>query len=290
MKKSRLRMNLYELCDWKAIEHHLARQAAKGWRLRRAEGSFWRYERAEPACVQYEVTYLPSVGETTPRPDPNLQELDTICAAAGWRHVAEWNGMQIYENEAANPAPIETDERLRLQAIHATMLRRYIAPLALVCLLELMLLGIMVIPLQIAQTTMPVLNTCFILCLLYAPLAFAEYFAWYGIASLAVRLDRPCPSNRALTILGQGITLVAFALLISTFFLYNASSPISGAFRTVRWGIYLALYFLVGWGVSRLRIYLRERGFSSVANSAISFGLGFVLYFILILWWQSALW
>lgn len=70
MKKSRLRMNLYELCDWKAIEHHLARQAAKGWRLRRAEGSFWRYERAEPACVQYEVTYLPSVGETTPRPDP----------------------------------------------------------------------------------------------------------------------------------------------------------------------------------------------------------------------------
>ncbi|HJB41365.1 MAG TPA: DUF2812 domain-containing protein, partial [Candidatus Gemmiger avicola] len=151
MKKSRLRMNLYELCDWKAIEHHLARQAAKGWRLRRAEGSFWRYERADPACVQYEVTYLPSVGETTPRPDPNLQELDTICAAAGWRHVAEWNGMQIYENEAANPAPIETDERLRLQAIHATMLRRYIAPLALVCLLELMLLGIMVIPLQIAQ-------------------------------------------------------------------------------------------------------------------------------------------
>ena len=50
------------------------------------------------------------------------------------------------------------------------------------------------------------------------------------------------------------------------------------------------MYFLVGWGVSRLRIYLRERGFSSVANSVISFGLGFVLYFILILWWQSALW
>ena len=156
-------MNLYELCDWKAIEHHLARQAAKGWRLRRAEGSFWRYERAEPACVQYEVTYLP------------LRRRDDAAApipiCRSWTPSAQppvggmWpNGTGCRSMKTKPQTPPRSRPTSGCGCRPST--RRCCGGISprwpLVCLLELMLLGIMVIPLQITQITMPVLSICFI--------------------------------------------------------------------------------------------------------------------------------
>ena len=33
MKDRKASLNLYSPCDWKAVERHLTRMAAKGWRL-----------------------------------------------------------------------------------------------------------------------------------------------------------------------------------------------------------------------------------------------------------------
>ena len=70
MKGRRIAFELLELYDWQGVERRLERQAAKGWRLEKIVSPFWYYRRAKPAQVRYAVTYLPNVGEATPRPDP----------------------------------------------------------------------------------------------------------------------------------------------------------------------------------------------------------------------------
>ena len=128
MKGRRITFELLELYDWQGVERRLERQAAKGWRLEKIVSPFWYYRRAKPAQVRYAVTYLPNVGEATPRPDPEAQALDAVCTAAGWEKICDWNGMQIFSNEQPDPLPLETDERLRLQAIHQTLKRHWMGP------------------------------------------------------------------------------------------------------------------------------------------------------------------
>ena len=43
--------------------------------------------------------------------------------------------MQIFSNEQPDPLPLETDERLRLQAIHQTLKRHWMGPMVLVAVL-----------------------------------------------------------------------------------------------------------------------------------------------------------
>ena len=140
MKDRRIAFELLELYDWHGVERRLERQAAKGWRLEKIVSPFWYYRRAKPAQVRYAVTYLPNVGEATPRPDPEAQALDAVCTAAGWEKICDWNGMQIFSNEQPNPLPLETDERLRLQAIHQTLKRQWMGLMVLLAVLLFLLL------------------------------------------------------------------------------------------------------------------------------------------------------
>ena len=140
MKDRRIAFELLELYDWQGVERRLERQAAKGWRLEKIVSPFWYYRRAKPAQVRYAVTYLPNVGEATPRPDPEAQALDAVCTAAGWEKICDWNGMQIFSNEQPDPLPLETDERLRLQAIHQTLKRHWMGLMVLLAVLLFLLL------------------------------------------------------------------------------------------------------------------------------------------------------
>ena len=57
------------------------------------------------------------------RPEPTVEEADLseLCAAAGWQKVCGWGNMMIYANDQPDPVPLITDERLRLQNLHAAM-------------------------------------------------------------------------------------------------------------------------------------------------------------------------
>ena len=114
-------LNLY---DYQGIERHLSAMAAKGWRLEKAGPQLWTYRRAEPASVHYAVTYIPDSSQFNPGPTERQQTLEELCAAAGWEKVADWFQMQIYCSEAENPIPLETEESVRLEAVHRSKIGR----------------------------------------------------------------------------------------------------------------------------------------------------------------------
>ena len=118
MKDRKASLNLYSPCDWKAVERHLTRMAAKGWRLEYVGHACWHYRRAAPAAVHYAVTWLPGLSAYAPEPTVEEADLSDLCAAAGWQKVCGWGNMMIYANDQPDPVPLITDERLRLQNLH----------------------------------------------------------------------------------------------------------------------------------------------------------------------------
>lgn len=126
MKGTKRELNLYQLFDYQGVEHHLAAMAAKGWRLERIGTYFWQYRRAEPARLTYAVTYVSDASLFNPRPTDNQERLDELCAAAGWEKVCDWAQMQIFVSERPDPVPLETEDAVRIQAIHRSMKKNFL--------------------------------------------------------------------------------------------------------------------------------------------------------------------
>ena len=126
MKPTKREFSLYQLYDYQGVEHHLEAMAAKGWRLERIGTYFWHYRRAEPAQVSYAVTYVSDGSLFNPRPTENQERLDELCAAAGWEKVCDWAQMQIFVSERPDPVPLETEDAVRIQAIHRSMKKNFL--------------------------------------------------------------------------------------------------------------------------------------------------------------------
>ena len=126
MKDRRRELNLYQLFDYQGVERHLEDMAARGWRLERTGTYFWQYRRAEPAQVSYAVTYVSDGSLFNPRPTENQERLDELCAAAGWEKVGDWAQMQIFVSERPDPVPLETEDAVRIQAIHRSMKKNFL--------------------------------------------------------------------------------------------------------------------------------------------------------------------
>jgi len=121
MKDTKRRAESFMFFDYAGVEKHLAKMAAKGWRLESTANWAWTYRRAEPAQVTYAVTYVPEASDWNPEPTRAERELEEFCAAAGWQKVCEWGKAQIYCTEQTDPIPIETDEAMRLDIIRKSM-------------------------------------------------------------------------------------------------------------------------------------------------------------------------
>ena len=134
----------YLLFDYRGVEEHLMKMAARGWRLEKIGPWFWTYRRAEPAQVAYAVTYLPSVSQFSPEPSADRENLEELCAAAGWEPVAEWVQMQIFANERPDPVPLETEESVRLEIIHRSMKKNFLPWTMVVLVLALVMAGLQV--------------------------------------------------------------------------------------------------------------------------------------------------
>ena len=126
MKDTKRELNLYQLFDYQGVERHLEAMAAKGWRLERIGNAFWRYRRSAPAQVSYAVTYVSDGSIFNPRPTDSQNRLDELCAAAGWEKVGDWAQMQIFVSEQPDPVPLETEDAVRIEAIHRSMKKNFL--------------------------------------------------------------------------------------------------------------------------------------------------------------------
>lgn len=144
MRNTKREFCSYLIFDYRGVEAHLSQMAARGWRLEKIDPWFWTYRRAEPAQVAYAVTYLPSVSQFSPEPSADRENLEELCAAAGWEPVAEWAQMQIFVNERPDPLPLETEESVRLAAIHRSMKKNFLPWTMVVLALALVMAGLQV--------------------------------------------------------------------------------------------------------------------------------------------------
>ena len=116
----------YLLFDYEAVEAHLEKMAARGWRLVAAGTNVWKYRKAEPAKVKYAVTYAPDASVYDSEPTESQKTLADFCAREGWVKVSDWAQAQIFCSEKENPVPIETDEEIRLEVIKSAMKKNFI--------------------------------------------------------------------------------------------------------------------------------------------------------------------
>lgn len=80
----------------------------------------------EPQQLTYTVTYFSEASEFNPYPTENQRTFHEYCKDAGWSLVAEWAQMQIFCSEREDPTPIETDESVKLKAIHRAMKKNFL--------------------------------------------------------------------------------------------------------------------------------------------------------------------
>jgi len=137
MRETKRRIEQFMFCDYAGIERHLERMALKGWQLSKITRLGWLYRKAKPRKLSYTVTYFSEASEFNPYPTENQQTFHEYCGRAGWQLIAEWAQMQIFCAEAENPTPIETDEAVKLKAIHRAMKKNFLPSLVIILFLSL---------------------------------------------------------------------------------------------------------------------------------------------------------
>ncbi|HWQ76679.1 MAG TPA: DUF2812 domain-containing protein [Syntrophomonas sp.] len=137
MKATKRWFEQFLFYDYTGIERHLEKMAARGWQLHKITHLYWEYRRTEPRKLTYTVTYLSEASEFNPYPTENQQTFHEYCEGAGWNLVAEWAQMQIFYAEWETPTPIETDESVKLKAIHRAMKKNFLPSSMFMLLLSL---------------------------------------------------------------------------------------------------------------------------------------------------------
>ena len=143
-------------------------------------------------------TWLPGLSAYAPEPTVEEADLSELCAAAGWQKVCGWGNMMIYANDQPDPVPLITDERLRLQNLHAAMKKGSLPGMGAVfgvsAALALLLWPIW----AVSCRTAPDVTVLLAVCALGLPgIWLLSYWGWYRTARRAVEENRPCPVNRA---------------------------------------------------------------------------------------------
>ena len=127
----------YQIDDTEAIARHLEKMAAKGWLLESVDNWWYTYRRAEPAKVKYTATFFPDASIYDPRPTEGQETYADYCLAAGWELAAVYGPIQYFRSIRPDPAPIETDESVRLAAVRRTMRKTFVLSYALMLLVAL---------------------------------------------------------------------------------------------------------------------------------------------------------
>lgn len=139
--KKKHRLESFLPWDTASIIRHLEEMARKGWQLEKVGSFFWTYRQAEPAALRYAVAYFPEtqIQGIFGQPAEDQGAYCDYCAAAGWQLVCCYGPQQIFVSDQPDPVPIETDEGEKLTAIHRSIKKTLLLPLAVLLPLLLVL-------------------------------------------------------------------------------------------------------------------------------------------------------
>ena len=225
MKDVKYRMENLVIYDYKRVEAHLSAMAARGWRLEHVGARLWKYRRAEPAQVCYAVTCIADASQFNPGPTERRQTLEELCDAAGWEKVTDWFQMQIYRSETENPIPLETEDSVRLEAVHRSMKRNFLPSTILFLLLSLVMLGLflrtlILDPLRVLESSASLfIGPLWLFLSVILLVSLAHYGLWYRRSKRSVAQGGPCAAPGDI----RWINWVGFVFLIPWTALYLLS-------------------------------------------------------------------
>lgn len=202
MREKKWVPNIYQPDDEAAIVKRLEKLAAKGWLLERAGAWGWSLRRVEPAQVRYALTYFPEASVFDPGPTEDQETYADYCRAAGWEFVTSYGPVQYFRSTRPDPAPIETDEGAKLEAIHRTKTKNTLLASGLVLVvLAIFWSGQLRV---LRQTPLSVLSdnvrlailAVFLILSLCAVIAPVDYLIWYIRSKRSVENGGACLPSR----------------------------------------------------------------------------------------------
>ena len=222
MREKKWVLNIYQPDDEAAIVKRLEKLAAKGWFLERADNWGWTLRRGKPAQVRYAVTYFPGASVFDPGPTEDQETYADYCRAAGWEFVSSYGPVQYFRSDLPDPAPIETDERAKLEAIHRTKTKNTLLASGLVLVvLAIFWSGQLRV---LRQTPLSVLSdnvrlailAVFLILSLCAVIAPMDYLIWYFRSKRSVENGGAClPGHTWLRYTANILLLSCLAALLA---------------------------------------------------------------------------
>lgn len=265
MKNTKYCPENLSLYDYRHVEEHLSAMAAKGWRLESVGSRLWKYRRAEPARVHYAVAYIQDASQFNPEPTESQQTLEELCAAVGWEKVCDWFQMQIYCSEAEDPIPLETEETVRLEAVHRSMKRNFLLANTIILIVSLIFSSLfirtlIVDPLHILENnTSMFTGPLFLLLSLVLCISLADYWLWYLRSSRSVAQGGSCAAPwklRWLNRLSRGLLFLWTGLYLLSQLAGGRTGPV------VYFTVYMLFLYLLGFLLRKATALFRRMKFS----------------------------
>ncbi|MBP3611424.1 MAG: DUF2812 domain-containing protein [Lachnospiraceae bacterium] len=255
----------FALFDYKGVETHLEKMAAKGWRFDQIGSFAWRFRKAEPARVKYSVTYVPEASEFDPEPLEKQKEMEEYCEAAGREKAGSWMQMQIFCSETPEAVPIETDELLRLEIIKKSMKKNFLFSHLLLLLVFLMnaFTQFQIASgnwLEFLADSSRLWNfAIWFLGIFYLLFDVAYYWNWLKKAEKEAKEGRACPAPRLYRTLSRIFLGILAAVVLGLFCSYNRNMVLFMMIYLI--GIVLIILLL-----RKVQKTLKKQGMSKTGN------------------------
>ncbi len=271
--------------DYEAVEAHLEKMAAKGWRLVNAGTNVWKYRQAEPARVKYAVTYAADASVYDSEPTESQKTLADFCARGGWVKVSDWAQVQIFCSEEENPVPIETDEEIRLEVIKSAMKKNFIpSNVVLVIILAFNLwrvaTGFFYNPLPCLSSWLMLLSLTFaVVAFMLVAADLAGYFIWVRKSERSIEEGGTCCGVKILRTLNRWCLVFAVIYLL----LYVVSALQEGQSDMAKYMVFFLLGFvcLVA-ALDKTREFMKSKGASRSGSRTVVIVVDVIMAFVLV--------
>ena len=270
MKDKKLCIENHQFYDFDTIERHLAKMAAKGWRLEKIGRLGWYYRRAPAKKLTYAVEYFEKGSDFHASLPESQRTFVEYCEDAGWQLVGTWAQMMILVSEDENPTPIETEPATRLSAIRRAMWKNFLPGTII-----MVVLAVLQILMNLSQFFRSPIDAWsgfalygtvawLLLGLLFGS-RLIDYGLWVRRAGRAVQngMDLPVPNAKWISIADHITLILVTALLLAQF-----------AGKTLRY-ILPSVIMMVGFYVNlfltdRLREFLKRKNVSTMVNRIVT--------------------